>query len=540
MSALRQTVNESLKRYDPFQIVLISAGTVVAAYTIGKIASNVSEFKEAAVRAAFDLATKLPGVKGQVEKGKNDVRELLGKSLVIPNDQKFFSLPLNGLSHEEVLAKMQQWHDHDAAHYDRGMVSGCIYMADKHHDSLNTAAYSMFSLTNPLHPNVFPTVRKFETEVIQMTLRMLGGDPDTACGTTTSGGTESLLMAIKTYRDEAFAKGKTRYPEIIVPVTAHAAFDKGGQYFGVKVVHVPLGDDYAVDMKAMRRAINRNTILLVGSAPNFPHGIVDPISEIAALAKEHGIGCHVDCCLGGFVLPFFKALGHPIPAFDFSVEGVTSISADTHKYGYAAKGTSILCFKTRALRDYMYFVCSEWPGGVYASPTMPGSRPGGLIASAWASMVSMGMDGYMTKANLILKTVKIMKEGIQSIPELFLIGDSKTMVLAFDAHPPHNIYRVYDAMSKKGWHLNALQKPAGIHICVTARHADEDAATAHRFVTDLREAVDYIKSNTAETDGEGGMAPVYGTMAKLPNVVIRDVATAFIDVLLDEKEKPQA
>ena len=250
------------------------------------------------------------------------------------------------------------------------------------------------SQSNPLHPDVWPSGAKFEAEIVAMTVGMLGdgqeaGGEDASgedaggemVGTVTSGGTESILLAMKTYRDWARARHGIRRPEIVAPVTADAAFDKAAEYFDMPIVKVAVGADCRADVVAARKAITRRTAVVVGSAPSFSHGTIDPILDLSELARERGIGFHTDACLGGFVLPWAKKLGYPVPAFDFSLPGVTSISADTHKFGYAAKGTSVVLYRGQELRRFQYFVAADWPGGLYCTPTFAGSRPGALSAA---------------------------------------------------------------------------------------------------------------------------------------------------------------
>jgi len=254
-------------------------------------------------------------------------------------------------------------------------------------------------------------------------------------------------MAVKAYRD---SKPHIKQPEMVIPVTAHAAFDKAGEYFRVKIIHIPMDKDGKVDTKEVRNAITKNTIMIVGSAPNYPHGIVDPIAELATIATEHGVGMHVDGCLGGYILPWVvKHANGKIPDFDFAVPGVTSMSCDTHKYGYAQKGTSVVMYRHEKLRQHMYSVITDWPGGVYASPTMSGSRPGGLIAVCWASLVALGQDGFTKLATGIYNSAQAFKEGLKTIPHLEPTFDSYTHVIAFHAKGI-DIFKVAEAMGKKG------------------------------------------------------------------------------------------
>ena len=284
------------------------------------------------------------------------------------------------------------------------------------HIDFQNQIYAINSQTNPLHFDVWPSGVKFEAEIVSMTANMLNADKagDEIVGTVTSGGTESILLAMKTYRDRGRAEKGITEPEMIVPTTAHAAFDKASQYFNIKMVRIPVGEDFRADVQATAAAITPNTVVIVGSAPPFPHGIIDPIEELSELARAHGIGFHTDACLGGFVLPWAEKLGYPVPPFDFRLPGVTSMSADTHKYGYAAKGTSVVLYRGRALRHYQFYTTTEWPGGLYFSPTLAGSRPGALSAACWAAMISTGEQGYLEATRRIL--IRQMPSKLASAP----------------------------------------------------------------------------------------------------------------------------
>jgi sphinganine-1-phosphate aldolase len=433
-------------------------------------------------------------------------------------------LPAEGRSRDSVLAELTTLRDREAGRWQAGRVSGAVYHGDPAYVDFLNQVYSLHSQSNPLHFDVWPSAAKFESEIVAMTARMLNGGPE-ACGTVTSGGTESILLAMKTYRDQARDRRGITAPEIVAPVTAHVAFDKAGQYFGIKVVRTPIDPACRADVAAVKRAINRNTVAVIGSAPGFPHGVVDPIAELAALAAERGIGFHTDACLGGFVLPWAEKLGYPVPGFDFHVPGVTSISADTHKYGYAAKGTSVVLYRDPALRHYQYFTATDWPGGLYFSPTLAGSRPGALSAACWAALVTTGEAGYMEATRQILAAADAIKRGLKEIPELRLLGDP-LWIIAF-ASDSLNVYLVLDQMTKRGWALNGLHRPAAVHIALTLRHAQP--GLAEQFLADLRESVAYVQ---AHPDEGGGMAPVYGMAATLPlRSVVADLLKRYIDLL---------
>jgi sphinganine-1-phosphate aldolase len=292
-----------------------------------------------------------------------------------------------------------------------------------------------------------------------------------------------------------------------VPNTAHPAFDKAGEYFGINMVHVPVGGpDFRVDPDAVAALINANTVALVGSAGNYPYGLIDPLDKLSDLALKHGLGFHVDGCLGGFILPWVEKLGYSIPTFDFRLPGLTSMSADTHKFGYALKGTSVILYRNKRLRRYQFFQVPDWPGGLYASPSMTGSRSGGLIASTWAAMVYLGEEGYLKAARAIMTMAGKIKRGIEAIPELTIMGDP-TFVVSFYSDKL-DIFHVNDYMVPKGWRFNCLQLPPALHFCVTMPQALVPGI-AEKLIEDLRAAVEYAKSvagTEAKTSALYGLA----------------------------------
>ncbi len=440
----------------------------------------------------------------------------------------FAALPEKGRPRGEILGLMRSLRKREEAKWKKGLVSGAVYNGDTSHIDFLNEVYAINSQANPLHMDVWPSINKYEAEIISMTAAMLGAGPTTAgdaCGSVTSGGTESILMAMKSYRDWARVERGIRRPEMIVPVTAHAAFDKAAQYFGITIIKVPVDENYRADIKAVKKAVSRRTIVIAGSAPGFPHGMIDPIEEMSEIARGKGIGFHTDACLGGFLLPWIEKLGYEVPRFDFRLPGVTSMSADTHKYGYAAKGTSVVLYRDKELRHHQFFKTGEWPGGLYFSPTMAGSRPGALVAACWASMVSMGEKGYLEGAKKIMLTAGKIKKGIESIPELYILGDP-LWVIAF-ASKDINIYSVMDYMTTRGWSLNGLHKPSCVHICVTLRHTQQ--GLAEKFIRDLKAAVRFVKANP---DVKGDMAPMYGMAASFPDRgLVADVMDVYMDTL---------
>jgi len=397
------------------------------------------------------------------------------------------TIPAKGRSKEGVLEAMRAARDHDIK-WEQGRVFGLVYHISDEIDNLLKEAFTMFFAENGLNPTAFPSLRKFETEVVAMTAALLGGDQN-VCGNITTGGTESLLMAVKTARDwSRVHRPGIREPEMVLPLSAHPAFDKAAEYFGVRAVHVPVRADFRADVEAMRAAITPNTILMAGSAPSYPHGVVDPIRELAAIAQEHGLLFHTDSCVGGFMLPFVRKLGYPVPDFDFSVPGVTSMSADLHKFGYAAKPASVILYRTPELRRCQMFVYIDWPGGIYPSPTMTGSRAGGPVAAAWALMNYLGEEGYLHITDTVMKTAKYLQEGIKAIPGLTVLSDPEMSVFAI-ASRKMDVNEIADELELRGWHLDRQHFPACLHMTVNYMHA----AVADEFLSDLAAAAGVVR-----------------------------------------------
>jgi sphinganine-1-phosphate aldolase len=420
------------------------------------------------------------------------------------------SIPAHGIAHDTLRAAMKEMRSADAD-WHGGRCFSLVYHASDAHTAFLKEAHNLFFEENGLNPMAFKSLKRMESEVVRMAAALLHGDRQVV-GTMTSGGTESLLLAVKTARDLARHKRPwIRSPELIMPATAHVAFDKASHYFGVKIRRAPVGKDLRVDVRAVRKLINRNTILLVGSAPQYPHGVVDPIEELGALALEKDLLLHVDACVGGFILPFLEKLGRPVPLWDFRVPGVTSISADLHKYGYTAKGASLILYRSMELLKHQFFVATEFPGGIYASPTLPGTRPGGSIAAAWAGILGLGEDGYLALAKKAADAADGFRAGLGRIAGLEVLGaPHATIVTWASTEKAVDIYAVADRLDDMGWHIDRQQHPASLHLTVTANHAD----VVDEFLADVAKAVQLVRENPAlKTKGN---APMYGMMAKIP------------------------
>ncbi len=421
------------------------------------------------------------------------------------------TFPEKGLSREEILKQVKTMAGKEDTFWEDGGVSGTMYCGDREHYAFLNEVYGYFSHVNSIQRDICPSMSRFESEIVAMAVDMMHGDAvpehhpgEKACGALGSGGTESILNAMLVYRDKAKAERGITEPEIIMPETAHAAFVKAGHLFNIKVHLAPTDPETTkVKIDAVKALINENTVALVGSAGNYPYGTIDPISELSDLAVEHNLGLHVDGCLGGFILPWGQQLGYDIPVFDFRLPGVTSMSADTHKYGYGLKGTSVVLYRDKTFRQYQYFVWPDWKGGAYPSSGLPGSRSGGLIAATWASMISLGKEGYLKHAKEIFETGFKMQDAVKSHPELKMMGDP-TWCFSFTSDV-FDIYHINDFMKDRGWRFNGQQNPAAIHMCVT--RPQTKPGVADRFTSDLAEAVAYATSQGDEKPKSGG---IYG------------------------------
>ena len=442
-------------------------------------------------------------------------------------------LPKVGLQEEQILELMTRASTEENKVWKAGKVSGGIYHGGDRHVELCNKAFNLYSLANPLHADIWASGMKFESEIIAMTASIMTScslAETTICGCTTSGGTESIVLAAKAHRDFFRKNYGITEPEIIACVSAHAAIEKACSILSIKLVQVPVDPNtFKVDVQAMKWAIGPNTIMLYSSAPQFPQGVIDPIKELSDIALKYSIGLHVDCCLGGFILPFARKLGYDIPEFDFDLPGVTSMSVDTHKYGYALKGTSVVLYANYELRRAQYFCFADWTGGMYTTPTIAGSRSTGLISQCWASLVSIGYDGFMKNTKAILDTTQEIGEGVKSILGLEVIGNVEAMIVCFRVHQSHsasmNIYDIGDCMTKKGWSLNSLQNPASIHLCCTLRHVGK----TNEFIDDLRDSVS--ETMQAGSSGKGGKAAVYGMAASLPAGPLDEMLQCYNDVI---------
>uniref|UniRef100_G3NG04 sphinganine-1-phosphate aldolase n=1 Tax=Gasterosteus aculeatus aculeatus TaxID=481459 RepID=G3NG04_GASAC len=524
----RRQVNARCGDMEPWQIIGATVITTLGALWVKGFVFQKESLPSRIKKLCFRLIRKIPFVGANIQSQLNKALDDMSASLCTLKEGMSYTkqLPSKGLSQSQVLDKIREYETLNEVQWENGCVSGAVYWGDESLTNLLVKVYGDFAWSNPLHPDIFPGVRKMEAEVVRMACTLFHGGP-TSCGTVTSGGTESILMACKAYRDMAYERGVT-YPEILAPVSVHAAFDKAAHYFGMKLVHVALDKNtMQVDVTAMKRAINKNTAMLVCSTPQFPHGIMDPVEEVAKLAVRYNIPMHVDACLGGFLIVFMAKAGFPLAPFDFRVKGVTSISADTHKYGYAPKGSSVILYSDTKYRHYQYFVAPDWQGGIYASPSVAGSRPGGIIAACWATMMHMGEDGYVNATKKIVSTTRKIQKEISKIKGVFVFGEPKVSVVAIGSND-FDIFRLSNALTSKGWNLNTLQYPSSIHICCTVLHTQ--SGVADRFIRDVKEQVAIIMKNPKEKTT--GMGAIYGMAQSIPDrSMVTEISRGFLDCL---------
>lgn len=399
------------------------------------------------------------------------------------------TLPQTGSDWSELKGRLHQLKQHDYAWKD-GRLPVYVYHYTEELMRVSKEAYMEFFTENALGRKAFPSVATLETEVIEMGIGLLGGS-SRAGGTFTSGGTESIFLAIKTARDWARKEKGVDRPKIVMPVSGHATADKAADYLGMEVVRTPLRSDFRADVGLLEAAIDERTCMLYASAPGYPHGVFDPIEEIGALAKKRSLWLHVDACVGGFLAPFARELGYPIPAFDLSVPGICSLSADIHKYGFAAKGASLVLFADRDYQKYQRFEFSNWPRGTYVTDTFQGSRAAGPIASAWAVMNTLGHAGYREIARVIMDTREHFIAGVEQINGLRLLRPSDLCILMYDSVDPDvDIYAVADRMAEKGWFVGKSIMPKAVHIALNP----VVAPALDAYFADLAACVDQVRS----------------------------------------------
>lgn len=471
-----------------------------------KITKHLPALARAAQRSMSD-ATKIKLVMGEMRNNPEMVNSLFPyrDTYAVHN-----RMPEKSSSKDEVLKQVREMHNAESAPWKSGKISGSFYHGDQEHYDFLNEIFGYYSQVNSIQRDVCPSLTKYEGEIIAMTLDIFNGDAvnkrkpeQKACGSLTTGGTDSIYQSVYAHREWGLDKKGITQPEIVLPITAHPAFFKSAHYLNLKAVTAKVDANYQADVNDIESKITPNTVMIVGSAGNYGHGIIDPIDKLSDIALKHHVGLHVDGCLGGFILAWAEPLGIKCPVFDFRLPGVTAISADTHKYGYSLKGTSTILFSNEELRRYQYYAEVDWPGGIYVSPGFNGSKSGGLFAATWAAMVHYGKEGYMNRAKKIFDVNTRMKNMVRTIPELKLFGDS--LFITAIGSDIFNIYHVNDYLKTKGWRMNGQQNPNGIHFCITGPQVT-NPGIVEAFEADLKAAVEYAKAQK----GDPKSAAMYG------------------------------
>jgi glutamate/tyrosine decarboxylase-like PLP-dependent enzyme len=407
------------------------------------------------------------------------------------------TLPSHGRPHDDVVAELHQRKQRDARWHE-GRTFGLVYDGGPEVEAIGAAAAELYLHDNALNTIAFPSLGSFQSEVVRITADLLHGDAAVA-GFMTSGGTESILMAVLAARERGRAERGIEQPEMIVARSAHAAFHKAAHAFDITVRSIPVGPDWRADLNATAAAVTANTVLIVGSSPTYPQGVIDPIPELAALAVDCGANFHVDACMGGFVLPFLERLGHAIPPWDFRVEGVTSMSADLHKLGYTPKGASVILHRTKELRRYQTFAFDDWLGGFYASPNLAGTRSGAPMAAAWAVLQRLGEDGYLDLTRKMLDARDRMVAAVRATPGLTVLVEPQSQIVCITAEPGASpaidVFALGDALLQiGGWVLDRQGPPDTLHATVCAANA----AVIDEFAADLATAVEQVGGARAD------------------------------------------
>jgi glutamate/tyrosine decarboxylase-like PLP-dependent enzyme len=401
---------------------------------------------------------------------------------------------------QEVLAEVSAIGQSDLR-WKEGRAFSLAYYAGSEVQAVADQAYAMYGSTNGLNADAFPSLKKFQADVVATVNRWVHGD-ETSAGFMTSGGTESILLAVKAARERGRREFGITQPNVVLPTSAHAAFEKACYYFGLESRRVPVRADWRADVEATRQAVDANTVLIVGSAPQYPQGVVDPIVDLAAIARERNINCHVDACMGGVTLTFLERLGENIPLWDFRVDGVTSISVDLHKYGYTSKGASVIMHRNRQLRSYQTFVTDNWLGGFYGSSGVLGTKSGGPMASAWAVMNYLGDEGYLRLTESARATTRQLADAIEKIDGLHLRAYPDSTLLSFGAQN-FDVFAVADELAKTGWYVDRQTPPDSLHCTVNAVHHQ----VIEEFIVDLSHAVTKVRDA-----GSTGSVGAYGTI----------------------------
>lgn len=474
---------------------------------------NITNIKSLVLYYCKDI----PLIKNHIDKEKNNfnlkIKEDLNKSIRDNSLIIYDKLPMNSLKENDIVDiikknKSTNWKNETK-------ISGTIYTNDNKLDQLMINIFPIYYRSNPLHPDIYPGIRKMEAEIIQMCSHLFKSK-DNCSGSFTSGGTESIILACKTYRDTSSINN----PSILVCSNGHAAYWKAGHYLGINIIEVPFNKDGKLTLNVVKKYIRFDTIAVITSAPSFHFGIIDDIEDISEYCFKKNIFVHIDMCLGGFILPFIEKYNK----ISFLSKGITSISLDTHKYGCGPKGGSVILYKCKSLYKQQIFVKDDWTGGIYGTANISGSRCGNVISLTWATMMYYGYKGYKKNANRIIELTLYLKGEINKIPELFCFGDPEICIVAIGSKQL-NIVLLSDKLKDKGWNLNVLQNPLSFHLCITNCHTLE---LIKEFINDMKTNIEFVKGNNIESSS------LYGSTQKIDNTeIISDVVKEYFYILND-------
>ncbi|MCP9265596.1 Sphingosine-1-phosphate lyase [Dirofilaria immitis] len=518
--------NRAFVHLEPWQIVSYTLSVACLFIWLRKLLKADRPLSTRIRAVIFSAFRMIPWVNAQIKEEMKKARRDLEETIHQYDKKKyeFYKfLPEHGLASSNIIHEAELYKTMSEFSFYEGRVSGVIFAdIDEEHRALLQKMFELFLYSDPLYPNLFPGCRKMEAEIVRIIASLLHGGPG-SCGTVTSNDTESNMLACFAYRNRAFARG-IRHPEMLVPITAHAAFDKAAKVLQMRIRHISVDKNQRVDVGAMKRAISNETCMLVASAPNYSFGTVDNIEAISELSQRYGIPLHVDASLGGFILSIMERCDFAVKSFDFRVPGVTSISCDVQKYGFAPIGTSLILYRDSSLLHYQYFCNSEWPGGIYMTPTLAGNRDGCAIALTWATLLYNGRHGYTERIEAIINTVREIRTGIEKCPHIQLLCESDVSTVVFTTRGL-NVYALADRMNKLGWVLSTLQNPPAVHICVTLNHTK--AGVVENFIRELNMACEDLVINP-EFSQQSRTAAVYGMVSAVPDLV-EEVSHMYLD-----------
>ncbi len=547
-------LNETLKPYSPTTII---AGTLASVFVLKKAYEygtktlkffrtnwpstlDKKQVQKSVAQALHNAPIIGPMIEKEAEKELNTLSAGIQSSL----DKKrkelgevYSQLPDKGKSKDFIITYISRANEEYEKKL-KGRVSGMMYAKEsKEYSDLLDQTYSLTKFTNPMHDEEFPLIDKMAAEVLAMSQSLFNGDVKAfnskekkkLAGLVTDGGTSSVMEACSAYVQYAKSRG-IKEPEIIIPSTAHVSFSNAAQRFGAKLVEVPVDlKTGKADVKAMEKAITKNTCMMVGSATNFPSGVFDPIEDLAKMAVKHQVPLHVDACLGGFLYPFAKKAGYKVPVCDFSIPGVMSISVDPHKYGQTPKGSSILLFHPdNHASSSAIFTKLKWAGGMYVAQGMKGSRSGHAIATTWSAMMYHGMEGYTEAAKNILQFTNKLSEAIKKVDGIRFLYPPELSVLAISTDSDINPYLVASQLKKAHWNLNTIQQPPGFHFCITAAHEACQDMILREFIKELTDAVHYAKQHPFEKPS--GTAGVYGMLPEVPDFMENRIGNMYASI----------